>query len=98
MSLSDIWDHSDAFNKFRGFDWMQTPCRDCPEKTRDFGGCRCQAYLLTGDMNATDPVCSLSPQRQKLQTAIEEAAQATLNQNAQPLVFRNSRNSKALSE
>ena len=41
----------------RGFDWMQEPCRSCPEKEKDFGGCRCQAYMLTGDATNADPVC-----------------------------------------
>ena len=98
FSLRDIWEKSDAFNRFRQFDWMEEPCRSCPEKTKDFGGCRCQAYLLTGNMNATDPVCSLSPQRDKVQQAIDEALLVSLQDSAQPLIFRNSRNSKALGE
>jgi pyrroloquinoline quinone biosynthesis protein E len=77
---------------------MEEPCRSCPEKTKDFGGCRCQAYLLTGNINATDPVCSLSPQRDKVQQAIDEALQASLQDSAKPLIFRNSRNSKVLGE
>jgi len=60
-SLADIWANSPAFNAFRGEDWMQEPCRSCPRKREDFGGCRCQAYALTGDARATDPVCHLSP-------------------------------------
>lgn len=60
-SLADIWRHSPAFNAFRGTDWMQEPCRSCPKQREDFGGCRCQAFLLTGDARATDPVCHLSP-------------------------------------
>ncbi len=97
MSLRDIWETSEAFNRFRNFDWMEEPCRTCPEKSKDFGGCRCQAYLLTGDMNATDPVCSLSPQRNKVEQAINEALTASLDP-AEPLIFRNSRNSKTLSK
>jgi pyrroloquinoline quinone biosynthesis protein E len=96
FSLLDIWEKSDAFNRFRHFDWMEEPCRSCPEKTKDFGGCRCQAYLLTGNMNATDPVCSLSPQRDKVQQAIDEAQKVSLQDPAKPLIFRNSRNSKIL--
>jgi pyrroloquinoline quinone biosynthesis protein E len=60
-SLADIWRHSPAFNAFRGTDWMAEPCRSCPKQREDFGGCRCQAFLLTGDPHATDPVCHLSP-------------------------------------
>jgi pyrroloquinoline quinone biosynthesis protein E len=62
QSLEWIWDDSPMFNRFRGQDWMQEPCRTCPRKDVDFGGCRCQAFLLTGDSAATDPVCHLSPQ------------------------------------
>lgn len=49
------------FNRFRGSDWMPEPCRSCPRQTIDFGGCRCQAFQLTADAAATDPVCELSP-------------------------------------
>jgi PqqA peptide cyclase len=61
--LAEIWYHSDSFNAFRGEAWMSEPCRTCPRRTIDYGGCRCQAFLLTGDATATDPVCSLSPHR-----------------------------------
>jgi pyrroloquinoline quinone biosynthesis protein E len=61
--LAEIWYDSSSFNAFRGEDWMRAPCRECPRRTIDFGGCRCQAFLLTGDAAATDPVCSLSPDR-----------------------------------
>jgi pyrroloquinoline quinone biosynthesis protein E len=97
MSVRDIWLHSEAFNKFRGFGWMKEPCRSCPEKAKDFGGCRCQAYLLSGDMNAADPACSLSPHREAVVNAIESARRAFEKNQAKPLVFRNSRNSKGLS-
>jgi pyrroloquinoline quinone biosynthesis protein E len=60
-SLEWIWQESGAFQKFRGEDWMPEPCKSCDRRTEDFGGCRCQALLLTGNANATDPVCSLSP-------------------------------------
>ena len=96
MSIRDIWEKSDAFNQFRNFEWMQEPCKTCPEKTKDFGGCRCQAFLMTGDMNATDPVCSLSPKRSVVTEAIEEAATASKTLTQKPLVFRNSKNSKLL--
>jgi pyrroloquinoline quinone biosynthesis protein E len=92
-SVADIWLHSEAFNKFRGFGWMKEPCQSCPEKLKDFGGCRCQAYLLTGDMNATDPVCSLSPQHDRVLATIAAAGTS----DAKPLVFRNPKNSKSLS-
>jgi pyrroloquinoline quinone biosynthesis protein E len=60
-SLGDIWRASPAFNAFRGTDWMQEPCKSCALKDKDFGGCRCQAFLITGDARAADPVCHLSP-------------------------------------
>jgi pyrroloquinoline quinone biosynthesis protein E len=61
--LREIWEGSDAFQKFRGEGWMPEPCRSCDRRERDFGGCRCQAFQLANDAGATDPVCSLSPQR-----------------------------------
>ena len=62
-SLSWIWHESESFNCFRGTAWMPEPCRSCPEREIDFGGCRCQAALITGDAAKTDPVCTLSPDR-----------------------------------
>jgi pyrroloquinoline quinone biosynthesis protein E len=59
--LAEIWTDSPAFRAFRGTDWMQEPCASCARRDRDFGGCRCQAFLLTGDARAADPVCHLSP-------------------------------------
>ena len=64
--LREIWEVSDAFQKFRGEVWMQEPCKTCDRRTQDFGGCRCQAFLLAGDPAATDPVCSLAPQRPRV--------------------------------
>ncbi len=60
-SLEEIWQSSPAFNAFRGTDWMPEPCISCSRREQDFGGCRCQAFLLTGDARATDPVCHLAP-------------------------------------
>ena len=60
-SLEEIWQSSPAFNAFRGTDWMPEPCASCSRRELDFGGCRCQAFLLTGDARATDPVCHLAP-------------------------------------
>jgi pyrroloquinoline quinone biosynthesis protein E len=62
-SLAWIWQESASFNAFRGTAWMPSPCRDCDRREIDFGGCRCQAALLTGDASRTDPVCALSPDR-----------------------------------
>ena len=63
-TLAWIWNESASFNQFRGTDWMPLPCKECPQREIDFGGCRCQAALLTGDAGATDPVCTLSPHRE----------------------------------
>jgi PqqA peptide cyclase len=65
-SVREIWESSEAFQRFRGEDWMQEPCKSCERRALDFGGCRCQAMLLAGDPAATDPVCSLAPQRKKV--------------------------------
>jgi PqqA peptide cyclase len=62
-SLREIWEHSAAFEKFRGVDWMPELCRTCDRRDQDFAGCRCQAFLLAHDAAATDPVCSLGPHR-----------------------------------
>lgn len=72
-SLAWIWDHSQAFNRFRGTEWMPAPCRTCDLREVDFGGCRCQAALITGDPNATDPACSLAPDREKLERFVASA-------------------------
>jgi pyrroloquinoline quinone biosynthesis protein E len=60
-SLAECWSDAPGMNAFRGEAWMPAPCRECPERARDFGGCRCQAFALTGDAAATDPACSLAP-------------------------------------
>ena len=60
QSLAWIWEDSPSFNRFRGVDWMPEPCRSCPRKAVDFGGCRCQAFQLTRNAAVTDPVCNLS--------------------------------------
>ncbi|WP_445004961.1 pyrroloquinoline quinone biosynthesis protein PqqE [Halomonas mongoliensis] len=75
--LREIWYDSEAFNRYRGDAWMQEPCRSCDERHRDVGGCRCQAYLLTGDPDATDPVCSLSPNHHLIEAARREAEDGT---------------------
>jgi PqqA peptide cyclase len=74
-SVSEIWENSEAFRKFRGEEWLPEPCKSCDRRDRDFGGCRCQAFLLTGEPNATDPVCSLAPEHPVV-NAIVAAANA----------------------
>lgn len=88
-SLIAIWQHSPGLNAFRGDSWMRQPCQSCPRKTVDFGGCRCQAFLLTGDAAATDPVCRFSPHHE----VVLHAAAATSPEHG-PLVYRDPRNSE----
>ncbi|MCR6652459.1 MAG: pyrroloquinoline quinone biosynthesis protein PqqE [Cellvibrionaceae bacterium] len=93
-NIGHIWRDSPSFNAFRGDSWMREPCRTCAEKDKDLGGCRCQAFMLTGDPTNADPVCAKSPHRQLINDAIEQAQQVA--ENTQPLRFRNWRNSKEL--
>lgn len=93
MSLSDIWYKSTGFNHFRGYDWMPEPCRTCPEKTKDFGGCRCQAFMLTGDASQPDPVCSKSDKHHMILKAREESEKMLALED---LTFRNKKNSKRI--
>src|SRR6185369_2137859 len=72
-ALQDIWFHAPVFQRFRGTDWMPEPCQSCQRREIDFGGCRCQAFLLTGDPAATDPVCHLSPLHSVVLQAIHES-------------------------
>jgi PqqA peptide cyclase len=96
-SIEEIWYGSSAFNHFRGQEWMKEPCRSCPEKVRDFGGCRCQAYLLTGDAANADPVCDLSPHHHLVTGAVARADRPVVRpMEEKPLVFRSARNSTTL--
>jgi len=70
--LDWIWQESESFNRFRGTEWMPEPCRSCPQKEIDFGGCRCQAALLTGNAANTDPVCELSPNRSVVDAVLRD--------------------------
>jgi len=68
-SLRACWEDAPGMNAYRGESWMREPCRSCPERARDFGGCRCQAFALVGDAAATDPACSLAPRHAELAAA-----------------------------
>jgi len=92
--LNEIWYDSSAFNKYRGDDWMKEPCRSCSEKENDLGGCRCQAYLLSGDAEGADPICTKSPHRHLIDQALEDSKNEILQ--AQPIIFRTDKNSKEL--
>jgi pyrroloquinoline quinone biosynthesis protein E len=106
MSMAQIWHDSTGFTHFRGDAWMKEPCRSCPEKARDFGGCRCQAYLLTGDAANADPVCDLSPHHHLVTEAVLRAEEPREHERLKsqepsaaaerPLVFRSPSNSARL--
>jgi PqqA peptide cyclase len=90
--LEYAWKESPAFNKYRGTAWMKGPCVTCPEKMNDLAGCRCQAFLLTGDAESADPVCSLSPNHHLIEKAIEDSKNPVLS--SKPIIFRTDKNSK----
>ena len=94
--LTDIWHKSDLFNRFRGTDWMTEPCKSCPEKEIDLGGCRCQALMLTGDATNADPVCSLSPHHDEVLRITKKAQRPYQEEDIRELVFRNPGNSKKI--
>lgn len=100
-SMREVWFESEGFNHYRGDSWMKEPCRTCPEKKRDFGGCRCQAFLLTGDAANADPVCDKSPHHHLVLEAVAQAqgqASATAPVMVEhPLLFRTPANSARLS-
>ncbi len=96
LDIRSIWYDSPAFARFRGYDWMREPCRSCPEREKDFGGCRCQAFQLTGDPANADPVCDKSPHHHVVEEIVEAANASERPVTQAPLVFRNPRNSKRL--
>jgi pyrroloquinoline quinone biosynthesis protein E len=82
--LADIWRHGSAFEAFRGVGWMKEPCRSCDRREIDFGGCRCQAFAVTGDAAATDPACHLSPAHARFAAL----AEAESHKPPPPFVYR----------
>ncbi len=87
-----IWHESPGFRKFRGDDWMKDPCRTCDERAQDFGGCRCQAFLLTGDAASCDPACAKSPHHHLIKEAVAEAVE--LQSRRPPLLLRDRQNAQ----
>jgi pyrroloquinoline quinone biosynthesis protein E len=83
-NLADIWQNSEAFNRFRGTDWMPEPCHSCARREVDWGGCRCQAFALLGDAAATDPACGLSAFHEELVHIAEQDSAA----EARPFIYR----------
>jgi PqqA peptide cyclase len=77
-TLEWIWRESASFCRFRGEDWMPEPCRSCDRRAEDFGGCRCQAFLLAADATVTDPACSLAPAHGIVEAAVREANSDTV--------------------
>ena len=94
-SIDDIWQHSTAFQAFRGEGWMSEPCRSCERRTIDYGGCRCQSFHLTSDAKATDPACALSPAHDLIQSARSSANEPFVPEH---LIYRAAARSKALSQ
>lgn len=76
-SLDDIWYEGADFERFRGTSWMGEPCSSCDQRERDWGGCRCQAFALTGDVAATDPACPKSPHHKVIRDAREKGHDAS---------------------
>jgi len=95
--VREIWYESEGFNRYRGTGWMKEPCASCPEKENDYGGCRCQAYMLAQDPAAADPVCDKSPRHDVVAAIVDQAQQQRSIVEAKPLLFRDPKNSKALS-
>ena len=96
MPLRDIWYDSPGFNRFRGTGWMKEPCVSCPDKEKDLGGCRCQAYLIANDPEAADPVCPKSPFHGEVLSALQRAADPA-GAATQPLIYRGPKESLRLS-
>ena len=92
-SIDWIWHESPLFNRFRGTAWLPSTCQSCEDKDKDHGGCRCQAFMLTGDPGATDPVCPKSPDHALIDAALADAEKPRLTR---PLVFRDPKNSSQL--
>ena len=92
--IRHIWHDSEGFNRYRGTGWMKGACVTCPDKEKDLGGCRCQAFLLAGDPAATDPVCPKSAHHGVVQAAVAAADAGEVP--ARPLVFRDPKASRAL--
>ena len=90
-ALGEIWRDSSAMNAFRGDDWMIEPCRSCPRKEIDFGGCRCQAFMLAGNAAEADPICRLSPHH-----GMVESMRRDTGSDA-PLIYRDAKTSRRLS-
>ncbi len=95
-SMREIWYESEGFNRYRGTGWMKEPCISCPEREIDYGGCRCQAYMLAQDPAAADPVCDKSPRHGVVTDIVEQAQHPRLQVEAKPLIFRTRQESERI--
>jgi pyrroloquinoline quinone biosynthesis protein E len=86
--LAEIWESSPSLLAYRGEEWMQEPCRSCDRRTIDFGGCRCQAFALTGDAAATDPACMYSPKRAEIEAAHARASAGAPSADPRRYLYR----------
>jgi pyrroloquinoline quinone biosynthesis protein E len=86
-SLEYIWNESESFNRFRGEEWMPKACLPCDLRHQDGGGCRCQAFALTGDAYATDPVCQWAPEHHLIEKAVQDANSKPV-ESSSPLIYR----------
>ncbi|WML50260.1 pyrroloquinoline quinone biosynthesis protein PqqE [Neobacillus sp. PS3-34] len=87
-SLKQIWYESNSFNNFRGEEWMPEPCSSCDLRHEDGGGCRCQAFALTRNASATDPVCEWSPDHHLIEAAIQDINNKPAKEIIAPLIYR----------
>lgn len=95
-SVREIWYESEGFNRYRGTGWMKEPCSSCPEKEKDYGGCRCQAFMVANDPAAADPVCDKSPFHPRIVAAVEQAQIPGNPGQVKPLVYRGPKESLQL--
>lgn len=95
-SVREIWYESEGFNRYRGTGWMKEPCVSCPEKEKDYGGCRCQAYMVANDPAAADPVCDKSPFHNRIVEAVDQAQVPGNPQQVKPLIYRGPKESLQL--
>jgi pyrroloquinoline quinone biosynthesis protein E len=94
-NVREIWYDSEGFNRYRGTGWMKEPCRTCPEREKDLGGCRCQAFMLAQDPATADPVCDKSPRHAELVATVASLQVQREEIAAIPLVFRGRKESLA---
>jgi pyrroloquinoline quinone biosynthesis protein E len=95
-SIREIWYESEGFNRYRGTGWMKEPCSSCPEKEKDYGGCRCQAYMIANDPAAADPVCDKSPLHNRITEVVDRAQIAGNAAQVKPLIYRGPKESLQL--